>query len=227
MAKSFLIDSGTLTTSLVSYYKLQDLQDEWGLNHLTNSGGVTFEVGKVGNAAKFDGVSNYLGRSNVLSTQTTDISMYGWVNIPTASEHGYFFCNGDGGNGYSMAIGLGDGNTNGNRLLALANGIAWMDFGSNIGTGWHLVGIQRTGTTWTGYIDNVACATTRTTNPNAPASQITFGSDRSIASWKDKIDEFGFWNKALTAQDRSDLWNGGAGNTILRPTGSALMSFMV
>ena len=59
--KIFQVDaSGTLTTSLSDYYKLEDTADFWGTDNLTNNGSLSFAAGKVNNAASFNGSSQYL-----------------------------------------------------------------------------------------------------------------------------------------------------------------------
>ena len=222
--KQFQVDTGnTLTTSLVSYYKLEDANDFWSTNNLTNFNSVTFVTGKVNNAASFNGTTNYLQLASPLSTAIDNISIFFWVNIPTASEKGIFFHNGldSAGtvDGYSLGVGSGDADTLGNHLIGLVDQVAWMDFGTNIGTGWHFVGMIRNAGTWTGYIDNAAAATTFTTVPITPSGNFQIGVDSPANSfsryWKDKIDEFGFWTKVLSSQERTDLYNGGAGQTMI------------
>ena len=46
--KKFTIDTNrTLTTNLVAYYKLEDVNDFWGSYNLTNYNSVQFNAGKV------------------------------------------------------------------------------------------------------------------------------------------------------------------------------------
>ena len=55
MAKHFQVDSGgTLLTNLISYYKLDDVNDYYASNNLTNNNTVTFVTGKIGNAGDFE-----------------------------------------------------------------------------------------------------------------------------------------------------------------------------
>ena len=50
MAKHFQVDSGgTLLTNLISYYKLDDVNDYYASNNLTNNNTVTFVTGKIDN----------------------------------------------------------------------------------------------------------------------------------------------------------------------------------
>jgi hypothetical protein len=48
------------------------------------------------------------------------------------------------------------------------------------------------------------------------------GTDLSIAYMNGDIDEFGIWSKALSTNEISDLYNGGAGQTMCNGTGGPL-----
>jgi hypothetical protein len=169
--KGFQVDSlGTLTTNLVSYYKLEDATDFYGSNNLTNNNSVAFDAGKVNNAADFASSSSYLSLGAHLSGSTSSISTFGWVYLSSTSSKGGFWLNGDpaansgNGDGYGLGVGSGSGNTDsaGNHLIGVIGNVAWLDFGTNIGTGWHLVGLTYDGTTWKGYIDGAQTSSTYT-----------------------------------------------------------------
>lgn len=204
---------GTLTTnSLVSYYRLDDLTDDFDSNNLTNYGSTTFVAGKYGNCATFNGTTQYLQKSSVLSTATTNISMFGWVYIPDTSRKGAFFHNGTGTSpqtGYSLGVGNAQYDIVGNNLVGAANGVAWLDFATPIGTGWHHIGITRDATTWRGYIDKVQCVNTFTNNPNIPTSTFSIGAtlENGWQYFSDKIDDVVFYNKCLSAGEIVELYN--------------------
>lgn len=51
--------------------------------------------------------------------------------------------------------------------------------------------------------------------PSDTASEFNFGfDDPSGARYSGRLDEFGFWKKVLIAQERTDLFNAGVGNTL-------------
>jgi len=83
---SFQTDTNrTLTTGLEGYYKLEDASDNWSTNNLTNVGSVTFDGGKVNNAADL-GASNttkILDTTSSLAIDGGNISFACWVNIQT------------------------------------------------------------------------------------------------------------------------------------------------
>lgn len=203
---------GTLTTnSLVSYYKLEDLTDTFVSNNLINYGTTTFVAGKYGTCSTFNGTSQYL-QTNVLSTATTNISMFGWVYIASASEARPFFNNGfDGGDtdGYALGVGNTQLDNPGNNLIGHLHGLIWMNFATAIGTGWHHVGMTNDGTTWRGYIDKVQCATTFVFTANAPTGNFTIGRNwvTSNLYYNNKIDDVVFYNKCLSGGEIIELYN--------------------
>lgn len=227
MTKKFQIDTdGTLTQGLVSYYKFEDVVDFCEVNDLTNYNSVTFSAGQVNNCAVPNGSSSYLRRAAVLSTATTNISMFMWIYVPTTSEKGGFFSNGGyqlpNWTGYALGVGnnLDTMDSTGNYLVGLLHGVVAKSFGSLGGAGWHFVGMTRDATTWRGYIDNVEQGVTFTDNPVIPNFHVTFGAANldyaSLPRWSNaKVDEFGFWNKVLSAQERADLYNNGSGQTMV------------
>lgn len=89
MAKVFQVDTGgTLTTNLIDYYKLEDGTDYWGGYNLTNVGGVTFEAGKVNNAAQYGTAQDRdLRTLQTLGINGGSISISVWVNITTAPDN--------------------------------------------------------------------------------------------------------------------------------------------
>ena len=216
----FQVDTGgTLTTGLVSYYALEDVSDSFGSNTLTNTGTATFIAAQVNNGVSLDGSTQDLTRSNVLSAATTNISVFCWVYLSGSSLKGAFFHNGDhsaGGDGFALGVGGTTLDNDGNNLIGLLDNVAWMNFGSTIGTGWHFVGITRDATTWKGWIDNSQAASTFTTNPGTPTNYFTIGGDLTGTArrFAGTVDELGFWTKELSSTERDDLYNGGTGQTM-------------
>ena len=231
----FQVDaSGTLPTNLVSFYKLEDTTDYFGSNNLTNNNSVAFDSGKVNNAADFATSSSYLSLGSNLSTSTSNISTFGWVYLSSTSSKGGFWLNGDptahsgNGDGYGLGVGAGGGsNTDsaGNHLIGVIGFVNWLDFGTNIGTGWHMVGMTYDGTTWKGYIDGTVAATTYTGNaPNVPGNNFVIGkavNNLTFPYFGGKVDEFGFWNKVLSSQEITNLYNSGSGQTMVPGVGTS------
>jgi hypothetical protein len=93
MAKQFQVDTGgTLTTSLLSYFKLEAATDYYGSNDLTNHNSVTFPAGKVNNGANFLAASSqWLSKSGNLGIDGGACSFSFWVKVASAPSSGSFF----------------------------------------------------------------------------------------------------------------------------------------
>lgn len=231
MAKAFQIDTGgTLLANLVAYYPLADRLDVVGTHHFTNYSSATFPAGKVGNCVSLNGAS-YLRSGTPVSGVIANLSMFMWVYLSGTSLRGCFANNGADAilsSGYGIGVGSTDMDTLGNNLIGLCDNVGWMNFNKAIGAaGWHWVGFTRGASVWTGYVDNVASATTFTTTPVTPTSDWIVGANCPLNPYAGnslyrrmftgKVDELGFWTKVLSTQERADLYNGGAGQTMVDP----------
>lgn len=238
--KHFEIDTdGTLTTGLDSYFKLEDATDYYGtLGTLTNNGTVTFSAGKVYNGGNFNGTSQYLQSSTLPSTKTSSFSVAGWVKVNSTSEHGIFLSNGKNASaGWAVGVGSGSVASAGNNLCAVSFGGSNIDFGAAIGSGWHhIVLTVDSSQVWRGYIDGVLCPNTATQTPGTPSGHFTLGADDdgsgvpdSWAYFPGMLDEWGIWDKVLSPQEITNLYNGGSGQTMVANTtytASASLSMM-
>src|SRR5918911_70792 len=91
MAKHFQVDTGaTLTTSLVSYWKLDgNSSDFYGSNSGSDTN-MSYTTGKVGNAASFNGSSSVITVSDNASLNfTTAISFATWVKKGASNLFGF------------------------------------------------------------------------------------------------------------------------------------------
>jgi hypothetical protein len=208
-----------LTSNLIHYWKLDDSSgdatDSVGSLTLTNNGSIAFatSTSKINNGVSLDGSSQYFS-GGLASSATTNVTIALWVYIPSSSTHGAFLHNGSnvpGGNGYTLGVGNGDFDTAGNNLILLLDSAAWIDSGATIGTGWHHVAVTRDATTWKFYIDGSAAGTTSTASPLTPTSDFQLGRDTSNRYFGGDLDEVGFWTRALSASEISQLYNSGAG----------------
>jgi len=229
--KQFQIDSGkTLTTSLLSYYKLDDGTDYFGTRNLTVVGNTVFGTGKVGNAAYFDGVDDGLDGGNVFNFERTDsFSVSAWVKRNTSGTSDFIAGNEDflGTNtGWAFDIAAADQATvelsagAGNSCSARAS-----IGNSDTGSAHHYVMTYNGTSDVSGikiYVDGVSKTLTTVSN-NLVSSITTTGAFRlgltndNSADLDGYIDEVGIWTKVLTQTEVSDLYNGGAGQTMITP----------
>jgi hypothetical protein len=230
MAKRFQIDTGgTLNTGLVSFYQLDDLADFYGNNNLSQNH-MTFVPGKIGNCVQLPGADDTakLYTPSYITSNLTNVSVAGWIYVPTNNAGGGVFNIGTSG-GWGLGIGGTGGlwENPGNQLSGLLGGKHWMPFNVNVGTGWHHIAMVRDTLLWKGYVDGIVCGTTYSYNDAlAPSGNITFlgacngnNTQFNLARrfYNARIDLLGVWNKPLIQQEITDLVYGGVGNTMIIP----------
>jgi hypothetical protein len=232
--KKFQVDTnGTLTTNLVAYYKLEDATDFWGSYNLTNNNSISFTSGKVNNCG--DSGSGNTNRSltnstsSIITSGTMPLSVSAWVNVneqPGALVDFISVQDGDVFIGYE----LGYRDVSGTKKIfaerfkpGVADDIIEHATTLTIGTWYHLV-LTWDGSTLKLYLNNslvVSGAFSGVGNANrgdgiSLFARITSGgtplSERFASA---KMDEVGIWSKALSTQEISDLYNGGAGQTMI------------
>ncbi len=222
MAKVFQVDTGgTLTTSLISYWKLDDVNDFFSTNNFTNENAVAFNAGKVGNAGD-TGTGNTnkaLALASALGIDGGNCSISLWVKLTDAVSVGKTFANqasnGSTNTGYTLQY---DGTTlAANRYKnGTSDNSATETVTLSTGTWYHIV-LTYDGTTLRLYRDNVAKGTLATSGNGVSATIAAFNLfkhnvERFLSGL---IDEVGVWSKALNTTEISDLYNGGSGQTMI------------
>jgi hypothetical protein len=218
MAKIFQKDTnGTLTNGLVSYYKMEgDSTDFWGTNNGTDTA-VTYGTayGKIGQGASFNGSTSQINLPKNSGTYPTGNtwSMSAWVYFNgTGGSAVYQF-----GNAYFVESLSSTGfdyryyDGSADRTLSVSKTIT---------TGWHhFVWTHDRTVGGIAYLDGVNVGTNSYTTSNSPSYSNVFigreGSPSGNIFFNGYIDEFGIWNRALSTTEISDLYNGGAGNTMI------------
>jgi hypothetical protein len=209
---------GGLSNGLLAFYRLDGLSDSSGNgNTLTNNNGVTFDSGKIGNAAVFNG-SNWLSAS-INQAGITDYTLACWVKIATGTGGDQFLVNGLTGNAWQ----------NGGISLDLLNRIpiTYANFGGDgYGIGlnsqtelstdvWHhLVGMRSNGVQKiyiNGSLDCTSGATNNTPIPGGSPISLGRNADGTYGPLTGSLDAVGIWNRALTSGEISSLYNSGAG----------------
>jgi hypothetical protein len=230
MAKQFQVDTGgTLTTNLVAYFKLSDVNDYYGSFNLTNTNSVAFNTGKVGNAAD-TGASNTdkrLSVANDLGVTNGNFSVSLWINVTTAPATDTSptpFTLIDEGTDVNYEIRYAD--VAGTKKLRfnrgkenVANQFSDYDVTLTTGTWYHIV-YTYDGTNIRGYVNNVLRAGPTAASGNGSGSSgeglflfVDYGLTAS-KFFSGLIDEIGIWTKALTTTEINDLYNAGNGQTM-------------
>lgn len=214
-----------LSFGLIHYWTLNESSgnsrvDSIGsLTLLETNGTVASASGKNGNAASFNTNNNHFLTGNALLNTTPPISIACWFNFNTYPVAGT-----------DWILALSNGETEGQQtfLLAIDAGIPTGVVGmvgnaSDEGTDgvlriegislstWHLAIIKITSTHASMSLDGgtfVTRAIQGTIYENSSTFYIGFPFPLTPDGL---IDAYGIWNVALTQQQATDLWNGGAG----------------
>ena len=229
----------SLSTGLQAYWKLDEpsgeRNDSIASLPLTDFTGVLSATGLRNSAADFFSTANsslFQSGNSSLSLSSGNFSVHSYVYYEQAS--GAMITNVSGGLGTVFQIGVfnsgglqkfrftvltGTGGTNtlfANSLGAVNSStwysvVAWSSAGSQIGISVNL------------SVDVLASATTSlfigSNNLTVFGAGTTSGTGTAL---KGRLDEVGWWKKVLTAQERSDLYGGGSGNTYVNATEAGL-----
>ena len=240
-------DAGcTLTDDLKAFWKLGEVSgtrvDSFGSNDLTDNNTVTQATGIVGNAAQFTAANTEfldIADNADLSTGNISFSICGWAFFDTFPV---------GGSGITAK---GDANANSTFEYSLesetvSGPLTQFRFIISDGTSTSTVQSLSFGglslDTWyfvvAGYdadadelfisVNNgTVDTTTFTTGSQDTTEPFVIGSRKVVAGhdifMDGRIDEVGFWKRVLTAQEKTDLYNGGSGNTF-DPSGTCTLS---
>jgi len=211
----------SLITNLAAYYKFDEnsgnsVGDSIGVNTGTWGGtlGSQWTPGKINSGGNFNGSDNNV-KSNLWSNAISNISMGGWFKSSDYTKSRQcIISNGNGaggGGGYAIIL-SGNGTTDGS-LYILNHGIAW-DFGSHKvqDNNWHHVMMTYDGTTILLYLDNSQIYSGGNPSFGTPVTNSYIGDDNSGSGFfKGVLDEMGFWTRALSSSEVSQLYNSGAG----------------
>lgn len=234
--------NSSLSTNLQAYWKLDepsgDRFSQVGSNTLTDSNNTLSIVGIRNQAANFV-VANtnllYISSANILNTSSSNFSVSGWVYQNTFRDGQFIQQGWDTNTNVNFSVLLVNNRdvlfrvtSNGTVASSVSvtasaswntgswfNIIAWHSNNSHIGLSVNNVVTTAayTGTNFMSSAGFLSIGNEITTGLNYPNITNTLDG---------RIDEVGLWNKVLTAQERSDLYGGGTGNTY---SGTAYSSF--
>lgn len=227
MAKVFQKDTdGTLLTSLLAYFKLEDANDFWAAFNLTNTGGVSFAAGKVNNAANYGvALDRHLSIADSLGIDGGAMSFSCWIKVAEAPANGTNINIAAQSNAASKTVyDLYYTNAAGVYKLefvrarqGVAAVINTFTVTLDIDTWYHVVG-SYDGTNIKLYLNNDLKDSDAASGSGtvSPGNNFDIGANRVEGSiWKGMIDEVGVWAKALSAQEIADLYNSGNGQTMI------------
>ena len=193
-----------LLSGLLAFYNLSDPTDASGNNRtLTNNGGVTFSAGKIGNAAVFDGSSDFQLDLNLSQASALSVSFW-WMwdqsidgsNILNGPINAYVYP------GDNFKIDLSDGGLNTTVLTNLTTGV------------WRHCTLVADASGRSVFMDGTMVASNQT--PYANYGNVTQNIGRhsdypSQYQFFGKLDALGLWSRALTSAEITELYNAGTG----------------
>lgn len=201
-----------LTDQLVAYWKLEEASgpraDSAGANTLTDVNTVTQAAGKIGNAGQFTAANTeYLSRADNAALSMgvgVHFTFAAWVYPDTLGAMAILS---KFGSEYLLDTQAGV------PRLFVSSGLSYSS--ALIVSTWNLViawydgaerGIQ--------VDDGVPVTQVFSTDATDGAAEFRIGHRVDTPAsdyWNGRIDEVGIWKRAITVQERADLWNGGAG----------------
>jgi len=210
-----------LTSGLVNYWKFDETSgttayDAHGSNDGTITGGVSInQTGKLGKSFYFDGSDDYVTLSSIPHTGTGDFSIFAWVKTTDSGSRRTIINYGTTGISSNEELYLYKEDTNGKLKFDLRNfGGPTSSVAINDGN-WKHVGVVNNGGTIQLYVNGVASGPSQSMSPNIKTGSQQIGCDTDAGGpenlWLGNIDEVGIWNRALTADEVSNLYNNGDG----------------
>jgi hypothetical protein len=187
-------------------------------NDATIVGTVPAISGHINDALQFPGTSgNHVDLPNVfMGTGAYSICM--WVDLNTLKGDGRILGIGQGGTPGSRNVKLICRQVSSDIRLDVATGASTFTSIDAVGaaelTGYHLFIVQGTSTTIEVFKDNSSILTGSSLDTSRASTQTSFGTDRNEGGTLNAHfdgDQIRAFNRLLTAQERTDLFNGGTG----------------
>jgi hypothetical protein len=214
-----------LLTNLMAYWKL----DEASGNRTSSVGGYTLTdtntvgaaSGKINNAADFDAASSeclIAATTSDLSTGNIDFTISVWVNLGLVDSNtrNIVLKSGDLGSEYKLFLAADNifcfNASTGSPAYAGGFGAP------SPGTWYHLLAWfdSAAGTVYLRINDSFEASTSGCNCSTTSSEKFMIGAQRFYSPqnfFDGEIDEVGIWNRLLTTQEKTDLYNAGAGIT--------------
>ena len=205
------------TEGLVGYWPFTgNANDQSGNGNNGTVNGATLTADRFGNpnsTYSFNGINNSISVSNsqqLLNLSNFSYSVWVYANINTPSD-GLLICSYDGNSRGALLY----CNTNSSEIRIHSNSnidISAVTQSSTLSMSWHHIVVVKSNNELKMYLDNLLVDTNDITNFNYSTSSIyplVFGK----ASWYNggyfsgKIDDIGIWNRALTQQEITAIYN--------------------
>jgi len=210
----------TLPTGCVGYWQMDgDYTDELGTNDMATSSSVpTVTTGKINGAYHFGGLQKLTKLSPTgLPSGSSARTFNAWIKFDTTTG-GAHAVGGWGTNSSYRAfrvahIGSSGGAVAHTMALDLANEAVFVEMDPSRANRWIMLTATMSGTgkAYKFYINATLVASGSFTNtPNTGATEVTaggvVGAPGTSDWWRGDLDEFGIWNRELSADEIAELW---------------------
>lgn len=211
----------SLSPNVVSYWKLEDVNDTVGGNTLTNNNTISFATaGKIDNGATLNGTSQYLSLADNPSVSFTgDMTWSMWIK-PTTTDRP-LLVKGTGTTNQSYGFFMDDASKGievffsrlGNNITNTSGGV----IGSGFTTGsWqHLVIVYNASAATVEVFRNgasIGSLGSQVTSIYDGTAQLNIGANGTTNAWfAGMMDEVCCWARALSTDDITALYNAGNG----------------
>jgi len=218
-----------ITNGLINYYSMDTVagttvSDDYGTNDATNIGTATFTAGTNNNAVTLNGSSQYLDRESGIAQNKSEITISAWVNVSDFAD---------------VSPVVSENNISGSRLEITCTSTRQLRLGGRrldsdsftifavSGTGivspqsWtHVVGVyDGSGATVAHkvYVDGIDVTSTAAgtigafENTSTTSQHIGLNNTTSGKHFKGQIDEVAIYNRALSSNEVSTIYNNGTG----------------
>jgi hypothetical protein len=197
--------------------------DSVSTNHGTLMNGTTFTAGKIGQAFRFDGINDYVSLPNTSGefNFTGDFTVSTWFRSSNLSASRYFINNYQNNGSYwgygwsffySSSLGF---------VFQLNNGAVtnYVNFQSGYGANiwYHVVAVRTMGQKTKIYVNGVDTPATQSGSVSTAAGYIA-NQKMDLGGYSPinlyalcDLDAVSFWNRALTAEEVTNLYNAGTG----------------
>ena len=206
-----------LNSGLVAHYKLDGNADDSENNYEAIPKNVSWTQGKLGQAAKFDGdpsLNQYIDCTSIPVTEKFTYSAWVKREGPNNDDAAVILCKREGtslSDIFWLAVDGGSGKVCWEQGFGNSNSSLWGTTDMSEDSAWHLVTVTFDGTKRVIYFDGKPekeVAETRRPNDFDAHFYIGLEADNNDRAWKGLVDDVRIYNRALTANDVNELYDG-------------------